>query len=597
MNKSSLHIQLCAGVSLSALIMVLGSSGSANAQAATEAQVKALLSRIDQLEHTVNDLKQGQAQSTAEAKTALKQANQAKAEAAHTAKTVNAKDLEVDSEGHGFLQHKKGNPLTFYTHNGELTFYGNFDVSVDDTSKNIKHGLIDNIPTNGDFGQGPVGNFGWMPAISTNLSYLGARGFQRIGDQPFNFVWQLEAGIDISATPGTKQSNSNLSNQVNGALFSRNSFIGFASKEWGAIKVGKTDAPYKNSTAMFNPFSGMLGDYAVVMGNTGGDNRVEFGTRMSHALWYESPKIAGFQFNALFSPGQNRARDSSNLPSGESDCAGGNDPTSGGLPPFTCSDGAFSNAFSANLSYTNGPLYLTGAYEFHGKVNRASDLNGIFGVVSPLFVNPANTQVGFGPIGQALYNQDVANEWAAKFGALYKFPTRTTIGGIFEVMRRTVPADLQFQNERSRNSSWVFASQDITDIDSVHFGWAHAFRANGDPGQHNSATQAPASLTDLCISSGPGATVACQGFFAPNQNAANMYTAAWKRKLSDNLTWYIDVAATVNGPSSHFDLGAGGHLTTDCHDTTGATGGAFSGPHCWTGTTLLGVSTGAKWVF
>jgi hypothetical protein len=77
-----------------------------------------------------------------------------------------------------------------------------------------------------------------------------------------------------------------------------------------------------------------------------------------------------------------------------------------------------------------------------------------------------------------------------------------------------------------------------------------------------------------------------------------MYTVAWKRKLSENFTWYIDVAATVNGPNAHFDLGAGGRaVTTDCHDATGSSGGAFSGPHCFTGTTLLGVSTGAKWTF
>jgi hypothetical protein len=78
-------------------------------------------------------------------------------------------------------------------------------------------------------GDSPVGNFGWMPDISTNTSYLGVRGFQRIPTQSFNFVYQFEAGIDISAAAGTKQSNSNLSNQVNGALFSRNSFIGLAS--------------------------------------------------------------------------------------------------------------------------------------------------------------------------------------------------------------------------------------------------------------------------------------------------------------------------------------------------------------------------------
>jgi len=183
MNKSSRRLQLCAGVSLSALIVVLGTSGSANAQAATEAQVKALLARIDQLERTVNDLKKGQAESTAEAKTALKQSNQAKAEAAR----AQARVVEVDQNGHTYFEHKKGNPLTFYTPGGEITAYGNFDVSFDYTTKDTKH-IVDTNPNNGDFGMPPVGNFGWMPAISTNLSYLGVRGFQRVGQECLRLV-------------------------------------------------------------------------------------------------------------------------------------------------------------------------------------------------------------------------------------------------------------------------------------------------------------------------------------------------------------------------------------------------------------------------
>src|ERR1700726_2696560 len=118
---------------------------------------------------------------------------------------------EIDAKGHGFFEHKKGNPLTFYTPGGEITAYGNFDVSVDDTSKSMT-----NMNLNG--ATPPVGNFGWLPAVSTNSSYLGVRGFQRVPDFPFNFVYQLEVGFDISATPGTRQSNSNLSNTVNGAM-------------------------------------------------------------------------------------------------------------------------------------------------------------------------------------------------------------------------------------------------------------------------------------------------------------------------------------------------------------------------------------------
>ena len=45
-------------------------------------------------------------------------------------------------------------------------------------------------------------------------------------------------------------------------------------------------------------------------------------------------------------------------------------------------------------------------------------------------------------------------------------------------------------------------------------------------------------------------------------------------------------------------IGGGGRsVTTDCHDAFGATGGAFSAPRCWTGTTLMGVSSGLQWRF
>ena len=299
--------------------MVLGTSGAAKAESADKLQAQ-----IDQLQRSVNELKAQQA-ATARA---------ASAPAASAAARMPVKG-PLPCDGHYFLERKPGTALTIYTCGGEMTAYGNLDVSFDYTSKDVR-----SLELNGN--SGPVGNFGWMPAISTNLSYVGVRGFQRLYDSNLNFVYQLEAGFDVSATPSNKQSNSNLSDSVNGALFSRNSFIGVAGKDWGAIKIGKTDAPYKNSTAMFNPFAGEIGDYSIIMGNTGGDNRVEFGTRLSHAIWYESPNVGGFQFNALFAPGQNRSDISDNIASGESDCAGGNDPTSGGFTART--DGAFSNA-------------------------------------------------------------------------------------------------------------------------------------------------------------------------------------------------------------------------------------------------------------
>jgi predicted porin len=502
------------------------------------------------------------------------------------------------------IPNKKGNPLTFYTPGGEITAYGNIDVSIDDTTKNLN-----NFNLNGS--SPPVGNFGWLPAISSNSSYLGVRGFQRLNDFPFNFVYQLEVGFDLSATPGLKQSNSQISNNVNGALFNRNTWVGFANPEFGAIKIGKTDAPYANSTGGFNPFAGQIGDYRVIMGNTGGDNRVEFGGRLDHSIWYESPTIGGFQWNVLFSPGQNRSTISDNLPAGESDCAGGNDVTSGGDLPVTCSDGSFGNVVSTNLSYTNGPFYATVAYERRFATNRQSDIAAIYGLANN-GVFPAQSScaqvaalsgtggTGGAPLsGQAqanflaLCNADVADEDAFKIAALYTFPTKTTVGAIWETMHRYVPAILEFQNERQRMGTWLFLTQELTPVDSISFGWAHAFATPGDPGQHNSSTLATNTGVGGFLLPSDG-----QGAFAPNDNSADMLTATYKHKFGQNLTWYTAVAATINGPSAHYDLGAGAHgITTDCHDAFDASGGLASNPHCYTGPVLGGVSTGIQWRF
>jgi len=515
-------------------------------------QIAALEKRIDQ-----------QGASNAPAATAAQPAAPAPQAAA-----ANFVSPDTGTPQHGFFERKPGDRVTFYVPGGELTTYANLDVSFDVTTKGLG-GML------GPDGNPPVGNMGWMPALSTNLSYIGIRGFQNIKGLPFNFVYQLETQLDIAATSGSAETNSNQSNVVKGALTSRNSYLGIQNPKWGSLLLGKTDAPYKNSTARFNPFFAMIGDYQVIMANTGGDNRVEFGTRLDHSIWYQSPNWRGVVIDALVSPGQNRADNSDNIAAGESDCTGGNIPGSGGITPLTCSDGSFGTATSVSLSYTKGPLYITGAYERHENVNRSSDITAIY------------------PSGNAysvmLGAQDVAPEDAGKIGVMYVLPSKTAIGGIFETLHRYVAQDLQFQNERQRLGSWVVISQQLSKATSLHMGWAHAFRAPGDPGQHNDSFAVPPN-GDPTTDSVAGAHV---------NNQANMFTVAFKNQLSRNLTAYFDWALTGNSVAAHYDLGAGGRsVTTDCHDAFAATGGLVgSDPHCWTGGQLQGVSGGLDYKF
>jgi predicted porin len=453
-----------------------------------------------------------------------------------------------------FLERKPGEDVTFLTALGEITVYGNLDVSFDAATKGIS-GLSAN-------GVGPVGNTGWMPDISSNLSYVGVKGVEHIAQAPFAFVYQLETLLEISATSGVSASNAQEDLSVKGGLTSRNSYIGISSV-LGSIKVGKTDAPYKTATTRMNPFAGMWGDYAVIMGNTGGDNRVELGTRLDHAVWYESPRLAGLQLRALYAPGQNRGYDDEQIPAGESSCAGGNIPGSGGTVPVGCTDGGFGDAFSTSLTFDAGPVYAVAAYELHRGVNRTSDLATL---------DPTGNLLGYDA-------NDIADEDAMKAGLQIAAPSGTTVGGIFERMNRHVPAYLQVQNERTRSGWWLTLSQELGS-ESVHLGWAHAMRANGDPGQHNSAPATGIGTLDA-------------------DNQADMFTVALKHHVGGGLTFYADYAVTLNHAYAHYDLGAGGRgVTTDCHDAQlPALGDATSSPHCWAGGTLQGVSVGAHYHF
>jgi hypothetical protein len=338
-----------------------------------------------------------------------------------------------------------------------------------------------------------------------------------------------------------------------------------------------------------NPFSGEIGDYGSIMGNSGGDNRVEFGTRLDHSVWYESPIFANaFSFDLLVSPGQNRTFDNVVQSAGSPDCNGGNEPGSGNLL-LNCDDGGFGAAYSADFKVETGGFYGTVAYELHRNVNRNSDgigaNNPIYGYLvssnSPLLdFNTFNSLVaefpGYASVASPGYLNDIADESAFKVGAQYAFPMGLTVNGIWERLRRPLPSDLEFQNERQRNGFWLAVSQQLGPKDVVSAGWAHAGQTPGDPGgQHNYDPLAP-------------------------PDTADMYTLDWKHKLDKQLTWYLDTALTINHGNAHYDLGAGGRgLTTDCHDGTNTIiiDGSSAGPTTWGGCRIQGFSTGFNYKF
>src|SRR6266851_5131924 len=419
----------------------------------------------------------------------------------------------------------KAGPLGPLIDNTTVTLYGSIDVSGDIFNPSV-------------FDQGT--KFG----IASNISSFGVRVRHNLAPYGWDgmaVVAQLESQVDIAAAPHERA-----------AFGTRDSFLGVEGP-WGAVKAGKSDTPYKKSTAAMDPFSRTLGDYNSIMGNTGGDNRAEFDWRMNHAVWYESPIFNGFQFSALLSPGQNEAKDNSDYAYGDIfQCngasargSGSNFPGTGGAAAGNiggngCTDGSFGNAYSAAATYKNGPFSAIAAFELHEQVNRRGDDNTQF--------NASNFAPG--PVTLAdgsVVMTGVHNEWAAKVGGGYRFNDGLgdlQLNAYYEWIRRQVtPAEQPF-NERSRDAVFASATQRIG-MWALSASYAHAFKSPGNP--------AMLSVNDPVLA--PAATLQANLF----SNDASQYAIGARYYFSDWASWYIVGSQINQGPGAHYCLGASGH--------------------------------------
>ena len=420
----------------------------------------------------------------------------------------------------------KAGPLGPLIDNTTVTLYGSIDVS-------------------GDIFNPSVFDQGTKLGIASNISSFGVRVRHNLAPYGWDgmaVVAQLESQVDIAAAPNERA-----------AFGTRDSFLGMESP-WGSIKAGKSDTPYKKATAAMDPFTRTLGDYNSIMGNTGGDNRAEFDWRMNHSVWYESPIFNGLQFSALFSPGQNYARDNSDFAYGDAfQCngastrgSGSNFPGTGGAGPGNiggnnCTDGSYGNAYSAALTYKNGPFTAIAGYELHEQVNRRGDDNTQLNATA--FAPPAGVVLADGSVVMT----GVHNEWAAKVGGGYRFNDGlgdVQLNAFYEWIRREVTPIEQPFNERSRDGVFASATQYIGKW-ALSASYAHAFKTPGNP--------AMLSVNDPVLA--PAATLQANLF----DDSASQYAIGARYYFNDWASWYVVGSVLTQGPGAHYCLGASGH--------------------------------------
>ena len=169
--------------------------------------------------------------------------------------------------------------------------------------------------------------------LSSNASRLGFRGSKKIGE--LTGIWQIEQEVQFnlsnsySATDGkTTETN---------RLASRDTFAGLQG-DFGTVRVGKFDTPFKVAREAFNLFGDQLGD----MRNLTRVGSAKFDERLNNMLEYQSPVMGGFQAKLAYS-----------FHSGTS---------------ATTTSGVEQNedATSVSLGYKAGNLDATLAYETYG---------------------------------------------------------------------------------------------------------------------------------------------------------------------------------------------------------------------------------------
>ena len=213
------------------------------------------------------------------------------------------------------------------------------------------YGIIDAGVEYGDYGHGARARVQSGLGSASRLGFKGERSF---GDD-LTAYFQLEAGVSVDngqntghssnvSNPGQGAASSASVNSTGVAIFSRNTYIGLASKTYGDLRVGRDYAPIYSITSTSDPFT-IGGATAFRLWSSAAASRFD------NALFYATPKFGGVQARLAYSAGMENNSDSQVGISGGS---GGGNSNAG---PQDEGKGV-----SGSLTYAQGPLFVGAGY-------------------------------------------------------------------------------------------------------------------------------------------------------------------------------------------------------------------------------------------
>jgi len=195
--------------------------------------------------------------------------------------------------------------------------------------------------------------------VNSNSSYIGFKGSEALGNG-MSAVFQIENGV-------------NLDNSAGGAWNNRDTYVGMAGG-FGTVVMGNLSTAYRSALASFELAPGATGPSAAMMNTMGKaittvrnnanlasgaaasvDGQTVTATRVANAIAYITPNFNGIQGVLAYTAG----------------IAGAEAKTATPLPAAGVSQN--NRAWTGSLSYNNGPLKATYAYQ------QIKDVGAIFG--------------------------------------------------------------------------------------------------------------------------------------------------------------------------------------------------------------------------
>ncbi len=245
--------------------------------------------------------------------------------------------------------------------------------------------------------------------LSSNSSRLGFKVNQKVNDD-LNVFAQIEQEINFASG----------SNDDNGIKFAtRDTFVGVKSNNYGQVRVGRFDSPFKVARGPVNFFGDQLGDIRNV--TRAGDMR--FDERNANTIEYKSPKFGG-GFNVIaamslhdgvYDEKQDKAVDENDKTIGDG-----------------TGDGTGKNknkTYDLAVTYKNGPIDIATAYE---KYQSNADSKGERDAFRVAAAYNITSDLKLGGLYQlSKHDNDVKNPDVQVYGVAgeYKLSSKTALRG------------------------------------------------------------------------------------------------------------------------------------------------------------------------